>query len=461
MRKLIITVAIVGLLAALLVPLTVGAQAGGTWVSSIQVMNVGTGPASVKVHFYAEAGNEVTLVQNTALAVGSSWNIYTPDISGLTAGFKGSVVVESDQPVVAIGSENVTYSNGNIGVSQFSGMAASDIGLNFYLPNVNKTFGGSGWSTRITIQNATTAANAVTVRYYNGDGTERAAAVQTVNLAANGSATLEQSANTNLPTGWLGAATVTGGGDVAVVVDVMSADGRLETYNGIDAGDMTLFIPTLLSGFGSNLWNTSFQVFNPSSTLTANITIDYYTSGSATPVKTVTAALGPLQAINRYQPNDGLGSGWIGSVRIVSSDNPVVAVASQSSGAAGTSKASIYNAFGSGATTAYLPTVLRNFGGSNYVTSFQIMNVGATPASVTVQYFTPGSTTPVKTVNLSIDPYNSVNRYQPDADPELGAGWQGSVKVTSDVAVVVIGSQNALNRSGDTVGQYDGFAVAP
>ena len=51
MRKLIITVAIVGLLAALLVPLTVGAQAGGTWVSSIQVMNVGTGPASVKVHF--------------------------------------------------------------------------------------------------------------------------------------------------------------------------------------------------------------------------------------------------------------------------------------------------------------------------------------------------------------------------------------------------------------------------
>ena len=94
------------------------------------------------------------------------------------------------------------------------------------------------------------------------------------------------------------------------------------------------------------------------------------------------------------------------------------------------------------------------------------MNVGGSAAEVTVEYYAPGEATPVKVVHYNgteepkIDPFNSVNRYQ-GHDSELATGWQGSVKVTSDQPVVLLGSQNGLNRSGDAAGQYNGIMVAP
>jgi len=463
-KRLWLVVVSVLLVLGLMLPTSALAEAG-TWVGSIQVMNIGGATANVTVTFYNQDGTQATTASNN-VAPGSSWNIYTPSVSGLTPGFVGSVIVSSNQPVVAIGSENVTYPDGSIGVSQYSGMGASEIGTQFYLPNVNKQFGASQWSTRITIQNATSAANRVTVYYYDADGNEVTAARNTVDLSGYGSVTFRQAENTGLRPGWLGSAVVSGTGNLAVVVDVISADGRVETYNGVKEGATTLYIPTLLKGFGSNKWNSSFQVFNPSATETATLTINYYTAGNPTPTKTDSGiTLGPRRSSNYYLPSlAGIPDNWLGSVTI-QSDKPVVAVASQSSGAPGTNKASIYNAFSAGSTTAYLPTILRNFGSSNYVTSFQIMNVSSSPASVTVEYFAPGNPTPVKTVRYNgseqpkIQPFTSVNRYQPDVDPELGTGWQGSVKVTSDVPVVVVGSQNALARTGDTVGQYGGFAV--
>jgi hypothetical protein len=56
--------------------------------------------------------------------------------------------------------------------------------------------------------------------------------------------------------------------------------------------------------------------------------------------------------------------------------------------------------------------------------------------------------------------YNSINRYQGN-DTTLGSGWQGSVRVTSDQPVVVLGSQVGLNRTGDAAGQYNGIVVTP
>lgn len=435
------------------------AQWAGTWVSSFQVMNLGNQAANVLVEYYQENGTRVDAATHSyTVQVGSSLNIYQPNVSGLPDGFKGSAVVSADQPIAAIGSEQVTYADGSIGNSQHSGFNANETGTQFYLPNVNKKFGGSQWSSRITIQNTTANSITGTVVFYNGDGTVRD--TDTFSLNSNGSTTLTQVDDTELPDGWLGAAVVNASGNVAVIADVMSADGRIETYNGFTSGATTMYLPTLLINFGGNQWNTSFQVFNVGGA-TASVTMTYYTAGVATPAKVATATLLPYRSINRYQPSvdSDLGSPWIGSV-VIESTQPVVAVGSQSSGAPGKRLASIYNGIASGTTQAVLPTILRYFGGSNFVTGFQIMNVGSSNANVTVNYFEPGNPTPVMTVVHTIAPYTSVNRYQGN-DTALGSGWQGSVRVTSDQPIVALGSQVALNRAGDGAGQYNGIHITP
>ncbi len=459
-------VSIMILIAVMLITAVTSASAQwvGTWVTSFQVMNLGDSEAQITVEYYQEDGTRIdTATWSYAVSVGSSINIYQPNVPGLPNGFKGSAVVRADQPIAAIASEQVTYPDGSIGNSQYSGFGADTIGTRFYLPNVNKRFGGSQWSSRITIQNTTATPVTVNVIFYNADGSQRD--TDTVSLSPNGSTTLTQVDDPELPDGWLGAAIVEATGNIAVIVDVMSADGRLETYNGFTSGATTMYLPTLLINFGMNQWNSSFQIFNVS-TSAAVITMTYYTSGSSTPAKVVNATLPPYQSINRYQPRDDgdLGSGWLGSV-VIESTQPVVAVGSQSSGAPGKRLASIYNGVSQGATKAFLPTVLRYFGGGNFVTSFQIMNVGSADATVTVEYFTPGNPTPVKVVrydgveNPKIARFTSVNRYQPTVDPELGNGWQGSVRITSDQPVVVLGSQVGLNRTGDAAGQYNAILV--
>lgn len=446
---------------------SVHAQWSGTWVSSVQVMNLGSETANIVVEYYQEDGTKIDAATHSyTITVGSALNIYQPSVGGLPDGFKGAAVVSSDQPVAAIGSEQTTYADGSIGNSQYSGFGSQDIGSHFYLPNVNKAFGGSSWSSRITLQNTTNTPVTATITFYNGDGSVQD--TDQVNLPSNGSTTLTQADDTELPDGWLGAAIIDATGDIAVIVDVMSADGRLETYNGFASGSTVMYLPTLLIQFGANQWNTSFQVFNVGSA-TATVTMTYYTSGDPAPAKVVTSTLPQYQSINRYQPtaDSDLGSPWIGSV-VIESTQPIVVVGSQSSGAPGKRLASIYNGVSSGATQAVLPTVLRNFGGSNFVTGFQIMNVGNADASVTVEYFEPGNSTPIQTIYYDgaaghepkIAPYTSINRYQGN-DAFLSAGWQGSVRVTSDQPVVVLGSQNGLNRSGDAAGQYNGIVATP
>lgn len=469
-RSLVIVLA--GVIAVFLVAAVVTAQGWpGTWVSSFQVMNLGEDTANILVEYYEENGTWVEdATHSYSVAVGSAINLYQPNIEGLPSGFKGSAVVRADQRVAAIGSEQTTYADGSIGNSQYSGFGDSDIGTVFYLPNVNRGFGGGGWSSRITIQNTESSEVTAKVTFYNSDGTEED--VDEVTLNGNGSTTLLQVDDDELPTNWLGTAIVdaTEGatGNIAVIVDVMSEDGRVETYNGFTSGAQTMYLPTLLLDFGANRWNTSFQVLNIGSATSA-VTMTYYTAGSVTPAKQVTTSLGRYKSVNRYQPNDDsdLGSNWIGSV-VVESEEPVVVVGSQSSSAAGTELASIYSGAPAGASEAVLPTILLNFGGSNYVTSFQVMNVGNADASVRLEYYEPGNPTPVKTVYYDgalgnepkIAPYTSVNRYQPNVDSDLGVGWQGSVRVISDEPVVVLGSQNGLGREGDAAGQYNGIVAS-
>jgi len=64
-----------------------------------QVMNVGTGTANLTATFSMQGRSDVTVVQT--LAPNESWSVFAPN--HVAQDFNGSVVVTSDQPIVAIG----------------------------------------------------------------------------------------------------------------------------------------------------------------------------------------------------------------------------------------------------------------------------------------------------------------------------------------------------------------------
>src|SRR3712207_8246957 len=96
---------IIALLAALviaLLPMGAFAQTGQTVVnnSGFQVQNLGTATANITIVYHETNGTEAARQQDT-IPAGSSKTYFGSTMS-VRAGFNGSVVISSDQPVVAI-----------------------------------------------------------------------------------------------------------------------------------------------------------------------------------------------------------------------------------------------------------------------------------------------------------------------------------------------------------------------
>jgi outer membrane biosynthesis protein TonB len=446
-------------------------------VTSFQVQNKGTSTAEVQSSYYKEDGN-LDYSETFNVAAGSSVNIYQPNVTGLSNGFKGNVVLQSTQDIGAVVGEVFNWNNGKSGAAQYSGLASDEVGSNFYLPNITKKFGGGQYSTKIIVQNVKDTSTTVTVHYYNSSGSPVTAATESHAVAGNGSYTFEQEANGNLPNGFSGGAVVSAGStsdQIAVIVNVFNVEGRLTAYNGFRDGATMVYAPTILRYSGGGRWTTSFQIMALESGSTS-VTINYVGS----PNKQVkydgvqNPKLSQYQSISRFQgdggPDTDLGASWFGGL-VVQADKKVVLIVNQAN-YAGALGASAYNGFAAGANKFFLPSVSRQFGGGSYTSSFQVMNVGTgSNAEVTVKYYNPGVSTPFKTVTYkaggdgpAIAQYKSISRYlagttEPKPDgADISAGWTGSVVVesTNGVPVAVIGAQSGAVVNGDGATQYNG-----
>jgi hypothetical protein len=446
-------------------------------VTSFQVQNKGTNTAEVQSSYYKEDGT-LDYSETFNVAAGSSVNIYQPNVSGLSNGFKGNVVLQSTEDIGAVVGEVFNWNNGRSGAAQYSGLGGGEVGNSFYLPNITKKFGGGQYSTKIIVQNVKDTSTTVTVHYYNSSGSPITAATESHAIAGNGSYTFEQEANANLADGFAGGAVVSTSAtsdQIAVVVNVFNVEGRLTAYNGFQDGATTVYAPTILRYSGGGRWTTSFQIMALESGSTS-VTINYV----GTPSKQVkydgvqNPQLTQYQSISRFQGDGGpdvdLGASWFGAL-VIQADKKVVLIVNQAN-YAGALGASAYNGFSAGANKFFLPTVSRQFGGGNYTSSFQIMNVGTgSDAEVTVQYYNPGVSTPFKTVTYkaggdgpAIAQYKSISRYlagatEPKPDgADISAGWTGSVVVesTNGVPVAVIGAQSGALVNGDGATQYNG-----
>ena len=94
-----------GVAAAILSTATAGAvraESGyqASFTTSITYQNVGTAAATISITYYTETGTQIPFSPPN-LAAGASSSVFAGNVSNLAAGFQGSAILSSDQPIVA------------------------------------------------------------------------------------------------------------------------------------------------------------------------------------------------------------------------------------------------------------------------------------------------------------------------------------------------------------------------
>lgn len=426
----------------------VAAQLGDVDNSSFTVQNVGTGPATVVVTFYDEAGNAITpnplnggKSNPFTLNPGESFEVYLPGIPGLANG-RYSVVISSDQPVVAIANligqntAGTVFYNGS-----YSGASAG--ATTMYLPAIVRAY--YGWNSLISIQNVGAAPTDITVTYTCGASTY----THTKTGLAPGASVhfdLETSPPPGMPTGCNGSAVVTSSSQPIVVVDNQTAAGLgyTQSYNGFATGATTIYVPALYNNYYT--WSSSLNIRKIGSGSTT-VTVTYSDGGISTCNLTDAQPSCLL-----YMPTVHPATGKFAAT-ITSSSLPVVAIAN----AANPNKqAQTYEGFTGGASQVGLPTVMKKYYG--WDTSFTCQNVGTVSTSLNISYqnYTANAyNTDVKfgPAQGILDPGESIEIYQP-SEAFLPNGYRGSVTVKANapgaqIACIVNQTHGANQGKGD------------
>ncbi len=312
--------------------------------------------------------------------------------------------------------------------------------------------------TNAVLQNAGTGTATVVVTYYDASGT-----VQYTHSGvslATGAVTEVKTQDEPLPSGFQGTAVVSSDQPLASVVSIKntgvtasSGQTTQAAYNGTSAPAATVFFPSVwrFSGIASRV--TIQNTENASAT----VTVDFYDrSGNKLGTCSETlAAFGSKTYDMRTPPSC---SGWTDSVAdgsiTATSSGPLLAGAST---AAWSNRAAAYQALTSAdqGTVLYAPSHFRfklNASDAEY-TLFSAINIQNTDpnndAPITVEYFTRGDTsgTPALTINttvpagsaIGLNTKNGASVAASEFDP-LGTSWDGSVKITSDNNIPLIGT---------------------
>ncbi len=442
------------LVAVLLAALVMGASVAGavTYNSGFQVQNLGTGTANISIVYYNQDGTVATTVNDT-IAVSSS-KTYFPIAPA--APFNGSVVISSDQPVVAI--SNLLGDSPQYGASTNSFSAgATDVSL----PLVMR--GNSGFDTWFNVQNAGSADASCNVNYVPGsDGT---AAVEAKTIKPGAAQTFDQATNTALGTKFVGSAKISC--DQPVVASLMQINTStfkvLMGYNGFTGGSTTVNLPLVMAN--NSGYYTGIQIQNVG-TATTNVTVSYSanTAGAFAPANDTCNSLAAGASCTLIQLGGTWGSNqYVGSATVTNSAaQPLVAIVNQvcpgglpaCSSAVGTAS----EGFDPSTATSNVSAPLVMANNSGYYTGIQVQNVSGSAVDVTVTYGP-----------------NSAGAFAPSADTTTslaaGASWTviqtggawtgnsyvGSAQITATGPIVALVNEINPAAAGDQFFTYNGF----
>jgi len=234
----------------------------GTGATKYSIMNFGAAAASVSAAYYPEAGTtpDVTDSLNIATANGRL-DVNVATVGGLSANWKGSVVLSSDQQVGAVAVTNYTgRSTFADSASAVPGteMSAYEAALSGNTTNILPAFripmaaSGTGKQTsRVTVMNTVGSQTAYTITYVAADGSVPGTSTGTLN--AYGSKTIDTAKDADLPVNFVTNMTGKGGG---FIMKVASDKGV------VVLGETTSIVTDPPPGIAAN-WSGDFLAAGP------------------------------------------------------------------------------------------------------------------------------------------------------------------------------------------------------
>lgn len=456
----VISVMLLSLL--LMLSLSMGAAAGappGTWISGIQVQNLDpSNDATITLTFYwavgtADAG-QIAHTMTATVPANKMVNFHVPNITALPSNFIGSVVISSDLPIAA----TLITTNDSKGTATDPKRVGATAGISnasttVYTPFLRKNYYGR--NSYIAVQNTTSTATTVNVKYIDHNGAE--VTTDSAEVPAYSTKIFYQNDNAALPNGFHGSSIITASQPIAVLVNDANSGGTakeagFESYTGFNSGSTKLYLPKLTVNYYD--YQSGFQIQNVG-TQPATMTITYNFNGiTATRSSPVIQPGQAWSAFLANKPASGLPESMNGSgSAVVTSAQPMVAVVSERNDVYGFEVISAGVADGSGTSVVLFPKFDSQY--YDYDGGIQIQNIGNAPTTLTAVFSMQGRPDVIKT-SPEIAPGASYKWHGPDQG--LGANFVGAVVVTSSGQPIagVYTSRNTV-MSGDTYSAYNGI----
>jgi hypothetical protein len=477
-----------------------------TWV---RVQNIGQGDATLEVSYFDEqgklGGKDVCPSQACpALYPGSGWTFFQRNNAALPAGFSGSAVVSTDQPIVALLAKDVLRANGSFSIG--GDTVATGAGAHrLYLPAVSRRAGPQGeWNTRFAVQNLSDAVAAcVTITYLNSVSDDEVAwepyrppASGTPSVSLPGcphggmplppkGSLLRHAENMSVPDRFVGSARIDLHNNaqgqaperqfIAASVEAWSSlSAALGSYRALSESELgtEIVLPLIDRQVGpANAYSTRFQIVNKSPNRPATVTmrVDGYSLGEANQVVTKShtfqvrasrlCAQDRDDAANCLAPGDRLPPNFVGTVRLTSSE-PIAAVAERA-----TTQADTFTDYRGarpqdGSRRVLLPVLNKNYGAvgnaRGWNSWFRVMIADGSAANVTVRYYgldLPGGSV---TYTLPVVREFTVFQYQEDVLP---SGFAGTAIIESDKPLIAVANLFTDVFTGDPDLLYNGISL--
>jgi hypothetical protein len=319
-------------------PLVKNGHSGRT--TTFYVQNASTSPNNMTATFTV---NGMTYSKTYSNVPANAMRVFSPSDAGVPAGQGqvGSLEVVGTQALAGSSLEHQTAAAVGENLQASKAFVAADGATNVFCPLYRNAHTAKGQTTGAQVQNVTGSSVNVTFTVKAGTSTY---GPYTRTIAAGASETFyAPSLSPSIPAGTVGSATITSTGNVvAVVNDKGSENGvdRVTTYACFGGGSTTINAPLAKEFAGGN--TTGIQVQNVG-TANTKVTLAYKaTNGSALTIRS-NAEIAPGQSITAWGvssassewqvlSSSGSMTGTVNGV-VITADQPVVAIANESSAA--------------------------------------------------------------------------------------------------------------------------------
>jgi len=329
------------------------------------------------------------------------------------------------------------------------------------------------WTTGFQLQNLSSSVAAVTITFYQQNGT--ALPAFSSSIPANGSvtyATLNGTQGPSVPTGFNGSAVISSDQQVSAILNILGNSGAYGgSASGISAGATKVGLPLIQKNNGGNETWCSIQNAGAAA---ASVTVAFAprdaSSGNAHTTAAATVQPGASMTIDTTQIA-ALGTKFVGAAT-VNSNQPMAAICNQT-GLGASKNLLTYDGFGAGSPTVRLPLVQNGNGPATNLnlSGISVQNIGTVqtnitvtfsantrgtfqPAPITFNNVQPGQTKTINTANL---PSNTSAPGFGGNIPSLRYVGSGTITNSAGQPLVAVANQLGSTRTGSS---YEGFNPA-